>query len=255
MLIFGVSSAPSACPDYFYTNGYFNDLGLLADSVSWNDVKTVEGVCHTYNIIFESSGVYDTRLRVYSTDNLIVFTFRPTQQSSGGDIHVNRRLVPVTFFNGSGLVNDRFQVAFISLIKDFDFSLIGNKTVLMGAHSLGSSLTQYAMVNLQEVYNITTKLSVGLAGPFISNRDFYERYQKQFKENNVTTWWQVETVDKYNNVDGTTTGYNCDYPPYIYIPNEAVCGLYITVQEGTYGMHDLINYRSGLRGNICNLNF
>jgi hypothetical protein len=258
MLLLSTKAQPSiVCPNYFETSGIINDLGLLADSVSWNNVQTVEGVCHTYNKVFESDGIYDTRMRVYSTDDLIVFTFRPTQNSAeGGNIHVDRKLVPTTFFNGTELVDNRMQEAFISLTKDFDYDIIRNKTILMGAHSLGGIFIQFQMIYLQEVLNITTKFSLGFAGPFVGNRAFYNKYQKQFKTNNITTWWQVEDVNRYNpsDFDGTVEGYNTPYPPFIYIANEAICGLYITVQEGTYGMHDLINYRSALKGTDCILN-
>jgi hypothetical protein len=242
------------CPAYFNTNGYINDLGLLSDSVSWNNVQTINGVCHTYTNVFESEGIYDTRMRVYEADNLIIFTFRPTQQNDeGGKIHLERRLVPVDFFNGTGFVNDRMQQGFKSLTKNFPYEIIENKTVLMGSHSLGGIFTQFMMVYLQEVLNITTKLSIGLAGPFIGDKYFYDLYQARFKNNNLTIWWQVETIeiDHPSNFDGTIEGYNVPFSPFIFIAENAICGLDITVQPNTYGMHDIINYRSALVGNEC----
>jgi hypothetical protein len=247
-----ISQPNIVCPNYFNTNGYINDLGLLAEAASWNDITSVNGVCHTYNKVFESHGIYDTRMIVYEADNIIVFTFRPTQQNDeSGKIHLNRRLVSVSFFNdGVGYVNDRMQQAFESLTKDFPYEIIRNKDVLMGSHSLGAIFTQFQMVYLKEVFNITTKLNLGFAGPFIGDLEFTEKYLYQFKNNSNCVWWQVETVNK-NDFDGTVTQYNVDYAPFIFIEIDAVCGLNIIVQKNTYGMHDLINYRSALVGNYC----
>jgi len=33
--------------------GYANDLGLLAEAVSWGDANTIQGVCGTYKLIHE----------------------------------------------------------------------------------------------------------------------------------------------------------------------------------------------------------
>lgn len=257
-------AAPSIeCPVWFGESGVVNDLGLLADAISWDDgYEAINGTCGEYNLLAEANGIYDTRMRVYeNTDNTIVINYRPTQMTpAGGDIHVNRVLVPCVFFDGCvGLVHQRFQDAFLDLLGSIpepfitDNIVVGNRTLRLSGHSLGGSLQLFMALYLWQQHGIVPDVVLGLAGPFIGDEVFTATYQIPFKNLLGDRWWQVESVNRYNTYefDGTVEGYNVDYEPYISIMYDAVCGLYVDKLPDSYGMHDLRNYRTGMDGVVC----
>ena len=282
--ILGVKAYPSIlCPRELSQSGFTNDLGLLADVVSWENTPIVNGVCGAYNQIFEKHGEYDTRMRIYKNNitNDVIFSFRPTQQTSaGGDIHNNRKLSACRYMNGScyGLVNDRFQEAFITLTEDLGddfFKSLPTDSVSTVGHSLGGSFQLMMGVYLYSMYSIAPKYMLGFAGPFVGDVVFTETYQYPLKDKLQDKWWQIETVDVNNpsSYDGTVEGYNVNLPendpweawnPFvkkppedvtvntpIYIEEDAICRIEIIPLSDSYGMHDLKNYRLALTGKDC----
>lgn len=258
-----LAAPPVNCPAWMGESGIANDLGLLADTVSWNDgYAVINGTCGEYNLLAEANGVYDTRMRVYETVNdTVIINYRPTQQTlAGGDIHVNRVLVPCVFFDGCiGLIHQRFQEAFLDLLSLLPESFIeedivaGNRTIHLSGHSLGGSLQLFMAIYLWRQHGIVPKTVLGLAGPFIGDETFTAAHQVGLKELLGDRWWQIESVNRNNayEFDGTVEGYNVNYEPYIYIMQDAVCGLQVDRLGDSYGMHDLRNYRTGLEGIKC----
>lgn len=248
------------CPSWIYQDGIANDLGYLSDVVSWDGgYHQIHGVCGDYHLLAESEGIYDTRMRIYENGEDAVIIFRPTQQTrEGGDIHVNRQLVSCVLFpNCTGLVNDRFQRAFLDMIQKLPQNLIQDrlcsKKILLTGHSLGGSLQLMMAIYLWSGWGILPEISLGLAGPFIGDEVFTRNYQKPFLEAMDQKWWQIEAVHKYNgwDVDGTVSGYQVDHSPFLYIQQEAICRLSVNHLSDSYGMHDLKNYRTGLKGTKC----
>lgn len=240
-----------SCPDWVHEERLPSDLGMLADTVSWNDeYARIEGLDSVYNLIGEAEGVYDTRMRIYESEKgEYIFSYRPTQQTpEGGDIHNQRRLVPCRFMKACvGRVHDRFQQAFMDLIDVLGEEVlltVRNKTIHMGSHSLGGALQLFMAVYLTEVHGTIPATVLGFAGPFIGDGDFTERYQQTARNDR---WWQVESVNRINptEYDGTVETYNVDDGS-IYIQTDAVCGLLVDKLSYSYGMHDLRNYRDGL---------
>lgn len=259
-----MASPPVACPEWMGQSGIASDLGLLADTVSWDGgYGTIDGRCGRYSLLAEADGVYDTRMRVYGMEdeNVVVINYRPTQQTpAGGDIHVNRVLAPCVFFDEcTGLVHQRFQEAFLDLLGRLPESFIednivaGNKTVRLSGHSLGGSLQLFMAIYLWRHYGVAPETVLGLAGPFIGDEAFTIAHQTPFKALVGDRWWQVEAVNRYNlyEFDGTVEGYNVDHEPFVYIMYEAICGLPVDHLADSYGMHDLRNYRTGLDGYQC----
>jgi len=287
MIGMGMTLPSSRCPIEFSTLGVLNDLGLMAEVVSWDNSDNVMGVCGEYIQVYEKHGDYDTRLRIYENvkTNHTVFSFRPTQNSKeGGDIHVDRKLSACRYMNEScfGMVNERFQEAFITLIQDLDdnfFEMIHGNNVSIVGHSLGGSFQLMMGIYLYNMYNITPKYMLGLAGPFVGDVVFTNTYQKSLREVMGENWWQIETVDISNpsNFDGTVEQYNVNnddgggfptivWDPFphiitkpkedntktpIYIQKNVICGFYIHPLTESYGMHDLKNYRLMLGGLSC----
>lgn len=256
-----IASAWVPCPSSLMRSGTANDLARISDIVSWDGgFETVHGVCGEYHLLAQTDGIFDTRMRIYEkTSEEIVVVFRPTQQTKeGGDIHVNRVLVPCQLFpNCSGLVNDRFQQAVLDLMGKLPSSFLeekvkGRKVYLTG-HSLGGSLQLAMAVHLWQHLNTTPEMSLGLAGPFIGDTIFTETYQKPLKDILGENWWQVESMNRYNNweVDGTVEGYQVDHPPLLEIQQEVICRLPVDKLWDSYGMHDLRNYQTGLKGSLC----
>jgi len=253
---------PVHCPVWLSQDGHVNDMGYLADVVSWDSgFQEVNGVCGRYRLLFETDGVYDTRMRIYETDEEeILVTYRPTQQTpEGGDIHVHRVLVPCRFFDGcTGLVHQRFQEAFLDLLEKlpvnfFQDQLSTNTSIHLCSHSLGGSLQLFMGIYLWKQHGILPSTMLGLAGPFIGDRSFSDAYQTPLKQSMGDRWWQIETVSAYNSYtyDGTVEGYNVDQWPFIDIMYESICGVVIQPLPDSYGMHDLRNYRLAMSGTIC----
>ena len=223
-----------------------SDLGVLADAVSWDGVYHVDAPSgRAFDVSYESEGVFDTRMRVYDWEDTSVFVFRPTQQTpAGGDIHVDRRLVPATFIsNGTGMVHERFQMAFSSLTDALDISRYSNRTVMMCSHSLGGALDLFMHVYLQHEHGITPALVMSLAGPFIGDEEFTKAHVSELGG----YWMHMEVVDESNPnaVDRTVEGYNVDQPPYIFVDMNHVCGLWARIAEPS-NLHLIQNYQAGL---------
>lgn len=255
-----ISNPSTTCPSWMSENGTINDLGLLADTVSWNGgYQEISGACGRYSLIAESDGIYDTRMRIYEDGSDIYINYRPTQQTpAGGDIHVNRVMTPCTFIDGcTGLVHQRFQEAFLDLLHRLPENLIEDRVkgrrVHLCSHSLGGSLQLFMGVYLWKQHDTVPATMLGLAGPFIGDRAFTDAYQRELKTLTGDRWWQVETVSAYNSYsyDGTVEGYNVDNWPYIDIMYESICGVVITPLPDSYGMHDLRNYRLAMTGTNC----
>ncbi len=256
------------CPSVFETNGFYNDAGMLAESISTQPTPyLIDGVCGTYNYVHEVQGKYDTLMRIYKNldENVIMFVFRPTQNTTEGiEIHNERKLVPCSFLGEGclGYVDDRFQQAFESLVNEIDSNFIngyvyGRHVIIVG-HSLGGSFTLFMGAYLLERFNIIPTVMIGLAGPFIGCQVFYNTYLSELNHHLGDQWLQVETIieSNPNDFDGTVEDYNVQLPEQIYIARKKICGLNITEQVSqSYGMHDIRNYRSVMNGLICDLDF
>jgi len=261
MLIFMISmatitSSPTIdnCPSWVRDSKRVSDLGMISEAVSWDrGYEQLAGFCGSYHMVEERHGIYDTRMRIYHQQqpktNVSVIVFRPTQQNPiGEEIHVDRRLVPCHLVNGGcvGMVNDRFQRAFLDLIDQSSSFSTDHEYYLTG-HSLGGSLQIFMGIHLWLQYNIIPVMMIGLAGPFVGDEEFTQSYQHPLRTAMHDRWWQIETVNDASQRDGTVEGYNVDHPPYIFIDETTLCLLPISTPiPGTYGMHDLINYREGL---------
>lgn len=258
-----VSSIPyHECPQWMRTNGFINDLGLLADAVSWNNDKIgsiVQGVCENFTITHDISGMYDTRMRIYKSlnYNLSVVSFRPTQSTpQGGNIHINRKMKECSFLpDCRGKVHDRFQEAFLSLVRQIkDWQFLHNQIATVG-HSLGGSLQLFMGLYLWKKYNTPPILSIGFAGPFIGDILFSDTYLNEYFYIMNHRWWQIETlnINDPNQYDGTVEGYQVNNNE-IYIDMDAVCSFPIqplSIPDQAYGMHDLRQYRLYASGNEC----
>lgn len=256
------------CPETFDTNGFYNDAGLMADLVSSQPVPyKIEGVCGTYNYVHEVPGKYDTLLRVYKNldANVVLFVFRPTQDTpEGNEIHNDRQLVPCSFLGEKcdGYVVDRFQQAFESMVseigEDFINGYVYGRHVVIVGHSLGGAFTIFMGIYLLEKFNIIPTVMIGLAGPFIGCQDFYDSYMTHLHHHLGDQWWQIESeINSDPDIfDDTVEEYNVSPPEQIYIAKNIICGLNITQQvPDSYGMHDIRNYRSVMNGLICDLDF
>lgn len=247
------------CPVWMRTNGFINEMGMLADAVSWeNDGSVIRGACENFTITHDISGKYNTRMRIYKSlnYNLSVVSFRPTQSTpEGQEIHNKRKLVQCVFFPGcQGKVHDRFQGAFLSLVSQIkDWSFIYNDIATIG-HSLGGSLQLFMGIYLWKKYKKPPLLSLGFGGPFIGDAHFADVYLDSYFYVMDHKWWQIETVDMNNpnRFDGTVEGYQINNNE-IFIDMDAVCSFPInplSIPDQAYGMHDLRQYRlytSGIR--------
>lgn len=258
------------CPGWFRFSGHVNDMGLLADAVSWDDnSQDVAGQCAAYRVVQEVEGLYDTRMRIYQTVNGtdVFIVFRPTQQTPEGQkIHDNRQLVGCDFVPGGcvGRVHERFQQAFKSLFKSKDTTVkpyvTNNLKVYLVGHSLGGALTIFAAVYLWHTYGVLATINLGFAGPFIGDERFTNHHIQPLRMLYGSSWWQIETVDSNKpntNYDGTVETYNIgnnEKNNNIFIEDDLVCGLYIDplpIPSESYGMHDLKQYRTVLKGEDC----
>lgn len=256
-----ISALPQQeCPVWMRTNGFINDMGLLADAVSWNnDGSEIQAICERFVIKHDISGKYDTRMRVYQSQNynLSVVVFRPTQSTPDGqNIHTNRQMSACTFLpNCQGKVHDRFQEAFLSLVDQIkDWSFLEYDIATIG-HSLGGSLQLFMGLFLWKKYNKAPILSLGFAGPFIGDLVFSKSYLDNYSSIVKHNWWQIETIDINNSgkYDGTVEGYQVGNNE-IYIDMNAVCSFPIhplPIPEEAYGMHDLRQYRLYTSGTQC----
>lgn len=251
-IVFLSACSASICPDEVYTSGYANDLGLLSELVS-GDPYDAQGVCGFYTALTTIDNVYDTRMRIYTSDDKVFIVFRPTQMTlAGGDIHVNRRLVQCDFIDEcKGLVMERFQEAFVRLTAGINWSKYENTSVYIGGHSLGGAFSVFMGVYLLENYQIKPKMILGIAGPFIGDDEFNQNYLVRLKET-VPNWYQIEDENRVDGeTDMTVEQYNVPYPPYISIYEPVVCKVQIDKLWDSYGMHDLKNYRLALKGKFC----
>lgn len=237
-----LSSPPRPCP--LSTSGWARDLAMLSDVVSWENgyeyVNQGTTCSPSYQLVHEATGPYNTRMRVWTGfDETTVIVFRPTQPD-GGEIHAQRRLVPCQLFDGCvGRVHDRFQQAFLSLTSDTAFEdllLQKNHSIFTAGHSLGGALQLFMGVVLSQRYNRRPTMMLGLAGPFVGDKDFASAYYPHSGRG-----WQVEAVNADNpqEFDGTVEGYTAEG---LYIDVDIVCGIDVPKLPDSYGMHDLRNY-------------
>jgi len=238
------------CPLSISTSGIMSDIGLLSDYVSQQE-GTVQGNCGRYETLFTMDAIYDTRMRLYKANDSLFILFRPTQQTSqGGDIHVDRRMVPCDFFQGChGFVHQRFQEAFIRLTEGTDWDQFRGYQFYIGGHSLGGAFAIFMGVFLREKYQILPQILLGIAGPFIGDESFNQHYLVDLKKE-MPDWWQMEDYNAQES-DLTVEKYNVDGYPYISIYYPAVCKVYVDRLWDSYGMHDLRNYRQALQGQDC----
>lgn len=258
LIVAPVSAVPVECPTWMRNNGYINDLGLLADAVSWplHDAQVVRGVCADYVLDQEVDGLYDTRMRVYTSRqyNLSVVAFRPTQPTPQGQaIHSDRQLTPCVFFPYcEGRVHGRFQDAFLSLVgKIENWSFAYNDVATVG-HSLGGSLQLFMGVYLWETLEKMPILGLGLAGPFIGDEAFASAHLEPYFGRMQGNKWQVEVVDVADTrrFDGTVETYDHQ----LFVLPDAVCRFPIhplDVPRHAYGLHDLRQYRLFTSGHAC----
>jgi len=248
------------CPVWMRTNGFINEMALLADAVSWdNDGSKIKGVCEEFVITHDISGKYDTRMRIYQSQNynLSVVSFRPTQPTPDGqNIHNNRQMTSCSFlFDCRGKVHDRFQEAFLSLVRQIDDWQFLQLDIATIGHSLGGSLQLFMGLYLWKKFNKPPILSLGFAGPFIGDALFSRTYLNAYFYIMDHNWWQIETVDMNNpsRYDGTVEGYQVGNNE-IFIDMDAVCSFPInplSIPDQAYGMHDLRQYRLYASGTQC----
>lgn len=249
------------CPRWMESNGFINEMGLLADAVSWPaNHRVVQGVCETFIITHDISGKYDTRMRIYESQdyNLTVIAFRPTQSTpEGQQIHANRSMAPCTFFpHCRGRVHARFQEAFLSLIQQIvDWDLLRKRQIATVGHSLGGSLQLFMGLFLWEAFHSAPILGLGFAGPFIGDACFSKAHMVDYWHVMGHNGWQIETVDMDDptRYDGTVEGYQVGEQD-IYVDRDAICSFSIhplPVPEEAYGMHDLRQYRLFTSGEEC----
>jgi len=248
----------TTCNNNIYNSGRMNDLALLADSVSSQPYYSeIYGVCSSYKTIYEKDGSYDTRMRIYENDQKEKFViFRPTQQNpTGTSIHAYRQMVPCSFLspNCNGLVLDRFQQAFSSLVSDTDSFWTPGSNIYISGHSLGASFSVMMGVYLVNDFQITPKMILNMAGPFFGDSVFNQDYLISLAESLQENLVICESVNENNQseFDGTIEGYNCGTQPDINILNYLICGVPIYKLPNSYGMHDLNNYREFFVGNRC----
>jgi len=242
----GYPSTP--CPQEWRKDPIMKDLVVLSDAVSWDGCSDVRG----YPCIQDVHGKYDTRMKIYQTSAVTVFVFRPTQNTAPGqDIHKNRRLVSCVPLLGEGclgMVNDRFQEAFCSLMGQVDLQevLSPSKAVYLTGHSLGGALQLMMGVYLYFRFSVVPSKMIGFAGPFIGDTTFTDKYVGGLRSvmSHCGAVWQIETIDQRNpqQYDGTVEGYQVDGPPYMQIETSMICGIPIDPLPDSYGLHDLRNY-------------
>lgn len=259
--VLAMSRPYQECPNWMRTNGFLYEMGLLADAVSWSHNHTmVRGVCENFTITHDISGKYDTRMRIYRSQdyNLTVFAFRPTQSTPEGQrIHSDRHMAPCTFLpHCHGKVHARFQEAFLSLVgkvKDWDH-VLQRQTATVG-HSLGGSLQLFMGMYLWRHFHKPPRLSLGFAGPFIGDACFSKAHMDPYWAVMGQNGWLIETVDMDNptRYDGTVEGYQVGDKE-IFVDMDKVCSFPIhplSVPDEAYGMHDLRQYRLYTTGKEC----
>lgn len=254
-------SLPSRyCPLWMKQNGIIRDMAFLSDVVSWEEVDKVEGVCSDYHLVYEKDGLYDTRMRIFSSqdETNLMIVFRPTQQNSEAEqIHQERQLAECTFLPSCvGRVHARFQEAFLSLIEDDPWKdhVQEKKNIFTTGHSLGGSLQLFMALYLRHVLRILPHYSIGFAGPMIGDSVFTKRYLLDFQLTMNERWWQVETINKETmEFDGTVETYQVGMNE-LTIPRDSICGfeiLPLPIPSHAYGMHDLKQYLLYLQGCVC----
>ena len=244
------------CPDFLSHQPLYHDIVMLCDVVSWNsNFQQINGILGTYQCIYETNGKYDTRVRLYENQNNDLFIlYRPTQQTYEGSlIHSERKLSSCRFIHESchGMVNDRFQEAFLSLTTH---ELIQhskeNQNVYIAGHSLGGSFALFMGLMMRYEFQQFPKLVLSLAGPFIGDVDFFSFYQDSFSKEMHNKMFMMESVNQMdpNEYDGTIEGYNVDTSPFLHVDPTEICGVTVPKLPDSYGMHDLRNYREFFHG-------
>lgn len=241
------------CPEWVSYNGYTRDLGLLSETVSWEDAAMVHGQCGTYKLVHEMDGVYDTRMRIYHSDGNTFIVFRPIQSTEEGQaIHQEEHTAPCTFLSGCvGRVHDHFQEAFLSLVSNVDDYLQGY--VFTTGHGIGGSLQLFMSLWLWTERSIIPRMAFGFGSPFIGNKKFTETYLHAFRNSSSERWWQTSTFS-LNEPEVYDHAIEDIQPQAIMIDTDAVCGFGIfplPIPSVSYSMHDLKQYRLFLQGTDC----
>lgn len=248
----------TTCNNNIYNSGIMNDMALLAESVSSQPFYSeIYGKCDSYKCVYEKDGAYDTRMRIYENNQNEKFVvFRPTQQNpTGTSIHAYREMVPCSFLTPScnGLVLDRFQQAFISLVSGTESYWNSYSDIYISGHSLGASFSVMMGIYLTQDFQLVPKAILNMAGPFFGDSVFNENYVLPLAGALQEYLVICESVNQNisSEYDGTIEGYNCGSQPDINILTNLICGVPIYKLPSSYGMHDLNNYREFFVGNRC----
>lgn len=256
LLSYCSGKSPVWCPEWIFLNGYTRDMGLLAEIISWPNANTVHGECAIYKLVYESNGIYDTRMRIYHSDKDTFITFRPAQPTDEGHaINTNKKMTDCVFLtNCIGRVHDRFQEAFLSLIEQpFDEFIQGY--VFITGHGIGGSMQLFMGLWLWLERSIIPRMAFGFGGPFIGDNQFSHTYIDLYINSTASRWWQPITFNINNpeDYDHAIEAYQVRGNE-IKIDNNAICGFGIyplPIPTVSYGMHDLRQYRLYLQGTDC----
>jgi hypothetical protein len=231
-----------------------SDLVILADMVS-----QPEAPVGTYHVLQTcDSPLYDTRMRVYASEDTTVIVFRPTQQTpQGGDIHVDRHVSPADFLQhktNQGRVHYRFQQAYLEMVHSCRSVLstlaTGKQNLYVTGHSLGGSFSLFMAASLYYDFYIVPQGVYAFAGTFIGDEEYTEVIQRPL----VSTFpvQLMEVVDRHdpNRRDGTSEQYQTSDQS-LDIVTSMICGLYIDPlgPQESYGLHDLKNYQKAILEN------
>jgi hypothetical protein len=229
-----------------------SDLVVLADMVSQPEVPVgAYGVLQTCD-----SPLYDTRMRVYASQDTAIIVFRPTQQTpQGGDIHVDRHVSPADFLQhktNQGRVHYRFQQAYLEMVHSCRSILstlaTAKQNIYVTGHSLGGSFSLFMAATLYYDFHIVPQGVYAFAGTFIGDEEYTEVIQRPL----VSTFpvQLMEVVDRHdpNRRDGTSEQYQTADQS-LDIVTSMICGLYIDPlgPQESYGLHDLKNYQKAIR--------
>jgi len=247
----------NTCPLWMEKSGILKDLSILSEAISMTN-SSIYGICDEYTCLEEVNGLFETRMRIYrNTQGDKYIVFRPTQQTPlGVSIHNDRELVPCQFLGEfcSGLVLDKFQNAFLSLINSVTTSYWdSHQYIYITGHSLGGSFSVMLGVYLFHLYDIQPRFILYMAGPFFADSEFNKMYLEPLGEIMRDGLCIMEDVNLYNmsEFDGTVEDYNTPNSPFINVEQKMLCGAPIYKLSDSYGMHDLRNYQLFFQEKDC----
>jgi hypothetical protein len=202
--------------------------------------------------------LYDTRMRVYASEDTAVLVFRPTQQTpEGGDIHVDRYVSPTDFLQhtrNQGKVHHRFQQAYLDMVHSCRSTLStiasAKEKIYVTGHSLGGSFSLFLAATLYYDFHVVPHGVYAFAGTFIGD----EEYTTAIQDPLVDTFpiQLMEVVDRHDpgRRDATSEQYQTADQSLHIVPS-MICGLYIDPLGPleSYGLHDLKNYQNAILEN------